>query len=732
MIAQQVAGKAARDTLFLSSFHPSQLPYAMAGGAMLSLAAVYWLSWLMSRRSPASIVPFLFGASAIAFALEWGLDRRSPHAAAVLVYLHTALLGPVTISTFWSLINERFDPHTAKRAVARIAGGGTLGGVLGGLASWRASTLVQPGTLLLFLALVNGLAVVGALLIPSREAPSSGRTPSAHAVEASALTALRSSAFLRNLAILVALGAATSALLDYTFSVQAVAHFGKGQALLSFFSLFWLAVGVLSFLLQLSLGRLALEKLGLAVNIAVLPGIIILGGAIGLAVPGLNSCALLRGSEAVQRNTLFRSAYELLYTPLPEAQKRVAKAVIDIGFDRIGTIIGSGIALLALYLFKEHPASVLLGVVVVLGFSTLPVTRQLHLGYVAALRQGLRDGAEKLAGPADFDALPDSMRASISPAREQLIERLEHLRPGGLTALITPEASDEQKGAPEPADIAAEGLKAPERVLDLARELLSKDLGLARAALTRLGPRDAGVPCAILLLAHPKLHRDANQALTRIAPGSAGQLIDALLDPAMDFVVRRRIPRILRSCPTQRSAEGLLLGVTDGRFEVRYECARALLKLTGENSPVVIPQEKAIAAIEFEVRSAQRILGEAAVPAAVPAAAPAAAPADEDPNDDEQEDLIDGLKRDRKNRSLEHVFTLLCLHLEREPLRIAYSALHQADPKHRGTALEYLSTVLPTEIRDLVWPYLGEAAPLQTARSAQELLTDLALAVPPS
>ena len=70
---------------------------------------------------------------------------------------------------------------------------------------------------------------------------------------------------------------------------------------------------------------------------------------------------------------------------------------------------------------------------------------------------------------------------------------------------------------------------------------------------------------------------------------------------------------------------------------------------------------------------------------------------------------------------------MLCLFLEREPLRMAFRALHHDDRRYRGTALEYMETVLPSELRDAVWPLLGETAPLATARSAQDILADLAL-----
>jgi AAA family ATP:ADP antiporter len=714
-----VVGKAARDALFLSSFRASQLPLAMATGALLSLLAVYWLARVMVRHAPASIVPVLFAASACGFGLEWTIAQSAPRAAALLVYFQTAALGPLMISTFWSLINERFDPHTAKRAVARIAGGGTLGGVLGGLAAWRVASFVQPITVLLFLTLLNALAAVGTLITRKRgvAAPSAdsqaARLPPAEAV--SPLSALRSTPFLRHLALLVLLGAAISALLDYVFNAQAAAAFERGQPLLSFFSLFWLAVGVLSFLLQIALGRVALEKLGLAVNIALLPGIIILGGAFGLAVPGLASAAMLRGAEAIQRNTLFRSAYELLYTPVPDEHKRATKAVIDVGFDRLGTIAGSGIALLVLFALSRGQSSTLLAVVVALGLATLPLTRKLHLGYVDTLQQGLREGAARLQLAPEIAAASGPIVADpsrpVELEREELIERVEELKAGGLSALVDGNRTSSDGADAAPAR-AVEGLTNPD-LLATARDLLSADAERVKRALGRLQTHGPSIACAILLLAHPDHYETALEALRGHAPRITGQLLDALLDTSMDFVVRRRIPRALQTCSTQRAADGLLLGIADERFEVRYECARALVKVTDENPQIVIAEAKVVEAIQREIDSAERI------------AEGSAPQLDDELELDDAQALVDGLMRDRTSRSLEHMFTILSLVLEREPLRMAFRALHHQDDKHRGTALEYLDMVLPAEIRPLIWPYLGEAAPLPTARAVGDLLAEL-------
>jgi hypothetical protein len=84
--------------------------------------------------------------------------------------------------------------------------------------------------------------------------------------------------------------------------------------------------------------------------------------------------------------------------------------------------------------------------------------------------------------------------------------------------------------------------------------------------------------------------------------------------------------------------------------------------------------------------------------------------------------------RDRASRSLSHVFTLLSLVLPPDPLRIAFRGLHTGNPGLRGTALEYLESVLPPPIRERLWPFLeeGRSGPDVTrARPRDEIVADL-------
>jgi len=81
----------------------------------------------------------------------------------------------------------------------------------------------------------------------------------------------------------------------------------------------------------------------------------------------------------------------------------------------------------------------------------------------------------------------------------------------------------------------------------------------------------------------------------------------------------------------------------------------------------------------------------------------------------------------RAGQSLAHVFTLLSLVLPTVPLQVAYKGLQTDDSALRGTALEYLEGVLPRDIRDRLWPFLGDSVVRRpaSARSREQVLDEL-------
>ena len=137
--------------------------------------------------------------------------------------------------------------------------------------------------------------------------------------------------YLRHLAALVLLGTTGAALVDYLFKAQAVETFGRGDNLLRFFAIYYAATSLITFVVQTSSSRFVLERFGLALTTST-PSVALLAGSIGgLVAPGFGSMVVARGGESVFRGSLFRAGYELFYTPIPAAEKRAAKSIIDVG-----------------------------------------------------------------------------------------------------------------------------------------------------------------------------------------------------------------------------------------------------------------------------------------------------------------------------------------------------------------------------------------------------------------
>lgn len=635
LIAQQVAGRAVRDALFLGAFPVSALPLAMTGAAVVSLGAVLAFARLLQRHGPARVVNATVAVSAALLVSEWALAHVAPRAAAVAVYLHLAFFGATLVSGFWSLVNESFDPYSAKRAMGRIGVGASLGGVAGGALAFATSRLFPAQAVLLLMVLLHALAVAGL----RRLRPERGAAPRAldENARVPALLLLRRTRYLRDLALLVALGAAGEALLDYHLGAQAAARLQGSQALAGFFAAFHTATGLLALLAQTLLSRPALETLGLAGTTGVRPALVMGFGVLGAALPQLWSASLLRGAEAVARHSLFRSGYELLFTPLPPREKRATKTLIDVGFDRLGTAVGGALAFLIASLGATHAARALPAGAALLALGALVTALRLHAGYVRALEASLRAGLIEI----DEDEVQDAttrltLRTSLT--RHTL----------GLS------------------DDAAPGATGAAAFLAALRDA---DPRRAREALRSEEARDPLFAAHVVpLLARDELAREALLALRAHGRRAAGVLGDALLHGS-DARVRRRVTRALRACGGERAALALLLGLDDPDFGVRRACGRALSFLAARGEARPAPPERLLAV-------AQRELAALAVGTDVPPVA------------------------------LRHVFTLLALALEREEMQLAFRAL-QTEGVLRGTALEYLETVLPDELRQDLFPRLG-------------------------
>jgi hypothetical protein len=519
-IAQQVVGKATRDAFFLTHFSVSRLPLAMTAASVLSGAVVALVAQSLRRLGPALVAPRIFSLHAVLLLLECAFALRFERTVSAVVYLHTASFGATLLSVFWSLVSECFDPHTAKRALGRIGGGATLGGVLGGALGLGGSYVASLPVMLIVMAALSGICAAAVRGF-------TGGTHGAHAARsqrpppASGLAALRNTPYLRLLALVVLGGALLQSLLDYALGAQAVAVFGPGARLLSFFAVFQTAVGLMSVVIQGTANRPALERLGLGGTLSLLPAVVGGVGAVAVAAPSLAVVAIQRGADGALRASLFRSAYEALFTPVPQSLKRATKTVIDVSFDRAGQLLGSGLTLVLHAIWQQAGLRAVTVATVVVAAAEVALTQRMQRGYKETLAARLRSGVLQidLATIVDATTRTTVSRTLSEMDRKALLAKVEATRVAQLLERLT---RDEL---------------APHEVHDLKT----------------------------------------------FAPQAVGAIGDALLDEDLGARARLRAARLLRGVPSERSVQTLALGLDARAFEVRHACGRALADMRAQN-----------------------------------------------------------------------------------------------------------------------------------------------------
>lgn len=309
VVAGFVAGKAARDAILLSNFGIKTLPIFITISALIAMPIILVAGKLMARFGPARLMPALNLISAAFAVVEWLLLARYPRPTAIAIYFHLSTSGAVLVSGFWSIINERFDVQRAKRHIGRIAMGATLGGIAGGMIAQGTAVYLVPDAILLVLAALQ-LACAATLFL-SRD--TSIRLPSPPRF---ALGVVTRSRLLRNLGIVVVLGAVAAGVLDYVFKADIVATASSGGLLRSL-AIYYTVTSVLTAVVQVAICGPLIARLGVPRSVATLPLVVTAFGRVALAVPAAFAAMIARGAEAITRSSIYRAGYELLYAPLP-------------------------------------------------------------------------------------------------------------------------------------------------------------------------------------------------------------------------------------------------------------------------------------------------------------------------------------------------------------------------------------------------------------------------------
>ena len=264
-----------------------------------------------------------------------------------LFFIWTSIFNLFVVSVFWALMVDVYDSEQSKRLFGFIAAGATLGGIVGSSITASLAKQVSPVYLLLISAALIEVAVFGVRRL-SRLSQALHRRPAMRSDQAliggsvfSGVTHALKSPYLINVSVYILLFTITSTFLYFQQAEIARQSFADRGARTAFFASIDLWVNILTLGAQLFLTHRLLRRVGVAVTLALLPALSILGFGTLASMPTI---AVLVGYQVLRRAGNFafaRPTREVLFTVVPREDKYKAKSFIDTVVYRLGDQVGA-------------------------------------------------------------------------------------------------------------------------------------------------------------------------------------------------------------------------------------------------------------------------------------------------------------------------------------------------------------------------------------------------------
>jgi AAA family ATP:ADP antiporter len=311
---------------------------------------------LVSRLPRRLFIPLsyiFFALNMIAFWLLFlGLSRAAGIWTGRVFFVWTSVFNLFVVSIFWSLMADLFRPAQAKRLFGFVAVGGTVGAVVGSSVTAFLSSRFGPTNLLLVSAAILGLAILSARKLMSTVSHHKVdddplRPPTAQVEQPvgggifDGIRTVFSSSYLLGIVGYMLLYTITATILYFQQAEIVEVSFVDRTARTVFFARIDLAVNVLTALTQIFFTGRIVRRIGVALALATLPLVCILGFLwLGVA-PTLTAIAVFQILRRSSNYAVARPCREMLYTVIPRSAKYKAKNFIDTFVYRFGDQVGA-------------------------------------------------------------------------------------------------------------------------------------------------------------------------------------------------------------------------------------------------------------------------------------------------------------------------------------------------------------------------------------------------------
>jgi AAA family ATP:ADP antiporter len=445
VITFQYVSKSVRQSWFMDELGATMLPIAYLLLAACAIPVILLYNRAVDRYPRHHVIAATCGIVALSVVLFWWLMGFEAQWIPISFYIWISIAYVLIVSQFWAYSNHALDPRQGKRLFGFIGAGGLAGGITGasvasfatGLVDTRFSLLVSAAILLLAIAIIY---IIHAILGPEMAPRDRGKSADKLEAARGGLQVIRGSRHLQLIAALMFLTVVVANIVDLQFNwamEQAVPNAEGGarlDALTAGYGNFYVLMGVSALIFQLLFTARIHRYLGIGVAMRILPFTMALGTT-GLfiaatAVPAvlLGVCLILKVGENGLRYSLDQATRELLFFPVPSADRLKAKAYIDVFVQRSGK---AGAALLLLPVTFAILTPVQAGwISMVLIVLWLGVTVALRREFVRSFRDGLRERTVDVAVPVDLSdvtSLELMVQSLGSPDPRQVLRGLEML-----------------------------------------------------------------------------------------------------------------------------------------------------------------------------------------------------------------------------------------------------------------------------------------------------------------
>jgi len=311
-------------------------------------------AWLVKNLPRSRFIPItyrFFAANVVMFAvaLHFATSAQAVWIGRIF-FIWVSVYNLFVVSVFWQMTVDLFSSEQGKRLFGCIAAGATVGAMAGSALTAALAQYVSPIVLLLGAAVLLEVAVfsVGRL---SRLSPSLHHNPAARGEQGEerpigggvtgGMAHALSSPYLINVSLFMLLYSVTSTLL-YFQQAGIVSHsIPERGAQIAFFAQVDLMVDVLTLGSQLFLTARVLLACGVAVTLALLPALTVIGfGALAL-FPTIAAVVAFQVLRRAGNFAITRPTREVLFTVVSREDRFKAKSFIDTVVYRLGDQVGA-------------------------------------------------------------------------------------------------------------------------------------------------------------------------------------------------------------------------------------------------------------------------------------------------------------------------------------------------------------------------------------------------------